>query len=261
MWQFGIIEDRLGKERDQRLLLAREIGFDCVELSFGTRDVEDQPLWSEAGAMHVRSQAQEAGIVLSSVCATYFNEHGLGDPDRAGRKQHVDVLRRLMEHAALAGAKVILLPFFGRGAMNTVDRQQWAVESVATCARRASELGIRLAFEATLPSVVLRDMAMRVMNLSVGVYYDVGNVRPEGFDVRSDLRELSSVLYGVHVKDRTATGANVALGSGDVDFAGVRDGLAAARYRGPLVLETPTDGDAWTVERANLGFLRRALEP
>jgi len=259
MWRVGIMEDNLGNPPNGRFALAREIGFDAVELTFGATEPETLPLWTVEGARRLRQQASEFDVAIPSVCATYFNTFGLGSADGTERKRSIDVLKRLIDTSSEAGAKVILLPFFGTGAMETADAQQRAVDSVGACARRANERSMKLGIEATLPAVILRDIAIRVMDLAVGVYYDVGNVQPVGYNVVSDLRTLADVLVGIHIKDRKNNGDNVPLGRGDVNFPQVKQGLREANYRGYLVLETPHEDDPRVGDAANLAFLKGRL--
>lgn len=260
--RFGIVEGRLGQPMEERFALARATGFDGVELSFHAKDYQQLPLWTNEGAARVRQLAVEAGVDLPSTCATYFNQNALATEDRAERAYHVDVLRRLIDTSATAGLRTILLPFFGNGELKTPEQRQRAAEAVASCAAQARAAGVQLGIEATLPVSVLREMvevAGRDAPEAVGVYYDVGNVCPAGYDAEADLAALADVLVGVHIKDRRRNGDTVQLGEGDVDFAAVVHGLQAARYTGYLVLETPgpqSGGDPAHANKANLQFIQ-----
>ena len=261
----GIVESRLGQPPEGRFRRARELGFDAVELSFQAEGYQALPLWTEEGATRVRQLAAEAGVDTPSVCATYFNRYAFASPDAEERERCVEVLRRVIDTSATAGLRTILLPFFGVAELKTEDQRDLAAAMVGRCAAPAAAAGISLGIEATLPVEQLRAMAAlagRETPGAVGVYYDVGNVCPAGYDVEADLAALADLLVGVHVKDRKRTGETVPLGEGDVDFAAVARGLRAAGYRGYLVLETPGPPpgvDAQDANAANLAFTRRCL--
>lgn len=261
----GIVEGRLGQPPEARFERARELGFDAVELSFPGVDYETLHLWTEAGAARVRQLAEAAGVALPSVCATYFNRYAFASPDEAERERCVEVLRRLVDTSAAAGLRTILLPFFSAGELKTGADQSLAAKMVGRCAAHAAAAGIRLGIEATLPAEQLRSMAATAGQdapAAVGVYYDVGNVCPAGYDAEADLAALADLLVGVHIKDRRRNGDTVQLSEGDVDFDAVARGLRAARYDGYLVLETPgprPGEDAQAANAANLAFTRRRL--
>jgi hexulose-6-phosphate isomerase len=300
--RIGIIEGRLGQPPEARFARAREIGFDAVELSFHAQAYETLPLWTEEGAARVRRLAAEAGVAVPSVCATYFNQYAFASPDAAERERCVEVLRRLIDTAATAGLRTILLPFFGVAELQTPADRELAATMVGRCAGQAAAAGVRLGIEATLPVDQLRAMvalAGQDAPQAVGVYYDVGNVCPAGYDAEADLAALAApstsspaagsepapsasslrrrsepalsgaegqagrgLLVGVHIKDRKRSGETVPLGQGDVDFAAVARGLRAARYDGYLVLETPAPPpgtDAQAANAADLAFTRRLV--
>jgi L-ribulose-5-phosphate 3-epimerase len=260
-FKFGIVEGRFGNPPEARFERARQAGFDGVELSFHGQDFESLPLWTHQGAARVRALASEAGVELPSTCATYFNQFALVSDDPGERARHVDVLRRLIGTSATAGLRTILLPFFGNGELKSADERGRAAEAVATCAAQARDAGIRLGIEATLPVAMLRDMVNVAGSPgAVGVYYDVGNVCPAGYNVEADLAALADLLVGIHIKDRRRSGENVQLGEGDVDFGAVVRGLRAVRYTGYLVLETPgppPGADPLAANQANLQAIRR----
>ena len=294
--RYGIIEGRLGQPAEARFGRAREIGFDAVELSFHAEGFQTLPLWTQEGAARVRKLAAEAGVAVKSVCATYFNHYPFASPDAAERERCVEVLRRLIDTSATAGLRTILLPFFGVAELTTAADRELAATMVGRCARQAAAAGVRLGIEATLPVAHLRAIAALAGQDApgaVGVYYDVGNVCPAGYDAEADLAALGApsarglgygeggqpggsaagpgpqapsagaelgpgpqgLLVGVHIKDRTRSGENVQLGQGDVDFAAVARGLRAAGYDGYLVLETPGPPPGMDAQAANAANL------
>jgi sugar phosphate isomerase/epimerase len=202
-------------------------------------------------------------VALPSVCATYFNRYALASPDAAERERCVDVLRRIIDTSAAASLRTILLPFFSNGELKTAEQRDLAAQMVGRCATRAAGAGVKLGIEATLPAAQLRDMAQvagQDAPAAAGVYYDVGNVCPVGYDVEADLLALADLLVGIHIKDRRRNGDTVQLGEGDVDFPAVVRGLQSAGYTGYLVLETPgptPGGDSQAANAANLAFTRR----
>lgn len=259
--QYGIVESALGPDRDARFALARELGFDGVELIFGAQDYEQLHLWTILGAARVRRLATDAGVALPSVCATYFNRYGFVSADAAVRWQSLDVLHRLCETAAEAGLRTILIPCFGAAEIRSGDVTHHAriVEALAACADHAQARELILGLEATLPAQELIELVRQVDHPAVRVYFDTGNMVPAGYDPAQELLALGPYLCQVHIKDRRRDGETVALGSGDVDFSAVARALHTLQYDGWLVLETP-GGPAFRHAAAqNLHVIRRTV--
>ncbi len=259
--QYGIVESALGPDRAARFALARELGFDGVELMFGAQEYEQLHLWTIPGAARVRRLAAEAGVALPSVCATYFNRYGFVSDDAAVRRQSLDVLRRLCETAAEAGLRTILIPCFGAGEIRSGDATHHAriVEALAACADHAEARELILGLEATLPAQELIELVRQVDHPAVRVYFDVGNVVPAGYDPAQELLALAPYLCQVHIKDRRRDGETVALGAGDVDFRAVAQALRTIRYDGWLVLETPSGQDYRNAAARNLHLIRQIV--
>jgi L-ribulose-5-phosphate 3-epimerase len=259
--QYGIVESALGPDRDARFALAREMGFDGVELMFSALDYEQLHLWTIPGAARVRRLATDAGVALPSVCATYFNWYGFVSDDAAVRRQSLDVLHRLCETAAEAGLRTILIPCFGAGEICSGNATHHAriVEALAACADHAEARELILGLEATLPAQELIELVRQVDHPAVQVYFDTGNVVPVGYDPAQELLALGPYLCQVHMKDRRRDGETVALGSGDVDFSAVARALHTLRYDGWLVLETPGGQDYCHAAAQNLHVIRRIV--
>lgn len=259
--QYAIVESVLGPDRDARFALARELGFDGVELMFGAQEYEQLHLWTIPGAARVRRLAAEVGVALPSVCATYFNRYGFVSDDPAVRRQSLDVLRRLCETAAEAGLRTILIPCFGAGEIRSGDATHHAriVEALAACADHAEARELVLGLEATLPAQELIQLVRQVDHPAVQTYFDVGNVVPAGYDPAKELLALAPYLCQVHIKDRRRDGETVALGAGDVDLRAVARALRTIRYDRWLVLETPGGQDYRHAAAHNLHVIRRIV--
>ena len=251
--KFGIRDGMLRVPFEERFQKAGELGFDGVELCLGG-DYRQHPLFSDEGVETLLKLSEEAGVAVSSFSPGAFTGVSYLNPDDEKRREGIEKLNHLSSVAPQFGVEVILVPFFGGGAI-PADRvtDQRLIDGVRETAETAAENGVALALETTLNAeqhIALIDAANCG---SVGVYYDMGNATNAGYDSPSEIRRLGSKYIGqIHMKD---TGGNH-LGEGGVDFDAVGQAIKAIGYDSWLVLETPVREDADESNRKNLTFTR-----
>jgi sugar phosphate isomerase/epimerase len=152
--------------------------------------------------------------------------------------------------------KVLLVPFFGKWALQTPAEIDYVGDALRELAPEAEKAGVILGIEDTVSA---RDN-VRIMDLSrsknVMVYYDVGNSTRGGFDVVKEIRWLGKDrICQFHFKDNPHY-----LGEGDIQFAPIIHAIRDIGYSGYANLET--DVHPKTVEadmRRNLLYIRQLL--
>ena len=231
---------------------AAELGYQGYEIDIG--DFGDTGLglhWPEeytpehvagaAGAAHA------AGIEISSLCLGVLWRFYPTSPDAAVRAQATEIIRQSAGLAALAGAKVILLPI-GQPEMLTPEQARDSlVDVLRTCVPEAEKAGVIYAVENVGQALArtadnLIEIVSRVDSPACQVYYDVGNATSQGAEVGADMRKLGKRIVMLHVKDfqRTAGRREVAvIGEGAVDWPGVAAACRDIGYDGFLTLEVP----------------------
>jgi hexulose-6-phosphate isomerase len=236
----------------QAIRRAAELGYQGYEIDIGDFGNTGLGLhWPEEyTAEHVAraaDAAREAGIEISSLCLGVLWRFYPTSPDAVVRDQATEIIRQSAQLAALAGAKVILLPV-GQPEMLTPDQARDAlVDVLNVCAPEAENAGVIYAVENVGQALArtadsLIEIVSRVNSPACQVYYDVGNATSQGADVGADMRKLGKRIAMLHVKDfrRTADRREVVvIGEGTVDWPAV---VAAARdvgYDGYLTLEVP----------------------
>jgi L-ribulose-5-phosphate 3-epimerase len=86
--------------------------------------------------------------------------------------------------------KVLLLPFFGRWALQTKQEMDYAGDALRDLAVEATKAGVILGLEDTISAEDNVRIMERSQSASVLVYYDVGNSTVAGFDPVKEIRWL-----------------------------------------------------------------------
>ena len=133
------------------------------------------------------------------------------------------------------GVRVVLLPFFGRCALETAAEMDKVGDVLKELAPAAEKAGVVLGLEDTISARDNVRIMDRTQSSAVLTYYDVGNSTSNGFDVVKEIRWLGSArICEVHLKDNPHY-----LGEGRIDSPGPHSALVAAGE------QRVTDSPAW----------------
>lgn len=235
---------------------AKSIGFDGVEVSLGRTPrgesaPEHLPLTDRIDQFIAESKTH--GLPIASTCLDILHQNYLkvkGDP--LGPKwvaESVPLTKKL-------GARVILLPFFGKGALETKEEMDYVADVVKEIAPQAERAGVIFGLENTISAENNARILDRIKSDAVKVYYDVGNSHPRGFDIYKEIRWLGrDRICQFHLKDNPHY-----LGQGKIDFKKVIEAIAAIEFKGWAQLETVAPSkDVRKDMTTNLTFVRDLL--
>jgi L-ribulose-5-phosphate 3-epimerase len=231
--------------------LAARLGFDGVQISFGRRLVDGKlPLDDPELIARYLQLSGESRCPIDGTCVDRLHDNGLkSDPMAA--KWVLDSIRLTQ---ALK-TSVLLLPFFGRWALETRGEMDHVGDALRSLAPEAEKAGVILGLENTVSAEDNVRIMERARSKNVLVYYDVGNSTQAGFDVVKEIRWLGkNRICQFHLKDNPHY-----LGEGAIPFPAVVQAIRDIGFSGYSNLETDVHQDA-TVDsdmRRNLAFVRK----
>ncbi len=229
------------------IALAKKLGFDGVQVSLGV-GADSLPLSDAELQKSFLAESKKVGLPLASVCLNILHRNILKS-DPLGQRWVADSI----PIARNLGVKVILLPFFGRGALTTQAEMDYVGDALREIAPEAEKAKVILGLEDTISAADNVRIMDRAKSPSVLTYYDVGNSTQNGFDVIKEIRWLGRErICEVHLKDNPHY-----LGQGAIDFTAVVDALADIGFDRWAQLETdcPT-GSVEADMNTNLKFIR-----
>jgi sugar phosphate isomerase/epimerase len=231
----------------ESIALAKKIGFDGVQISLGVSS-QGLPLSDAAIQRAFLDESRRVGIPISSVCLNILHRNFLKS-DPLGQRWVAESI----PIAKALGVNVILLPFFGRGALVTTAEMDYIGDALREIAPAAVRAGVVLGLEDTISARNNVRIMERTKSPAVSVYYDVGNSTVAGFDIIEEIRWLGrDRICEVHLKDNPHF-----LGQGKIDFTAVVNALAEIGFDKWTQLETdcPT-GSVENDMATNLKFIR-----
>ena len=250
-FKVGVTDWNLRQEgKTEAVSLAKRLGFDGVQVSLGV-GTEKLPLADPAVQEAYKSESRRVGLPLASVCLNVLHRNYLKS-DPLGQRWVSDAI----SIAKSLGVKVILLPFFGRGALQTQGEMDYVGDALREIAQAAERSKIILGLEDTISAKDNVRIMERAKSRAVLTYYDVGNSTNNGFNVIEEIRWLGrDRICEVHLKDNPNY-----LGKGKIDFTAVVDALADIGFDKWAELET--DSPTKSVENdmaINLKFIRGVI--
>jgi L-ribulose-5-phosphate 3-epimerase len=243
---------------DREFALAAKAGLECIEWIYDLPGESANPLASDEGIAEMRRLVKQSGVPVLSLCADYFMERPLADPEESRSRESRETLAWLMRRSARAGIARIVLPFVDSSEIRRPEELDQVAAILEQALPVARECGLELHLETSLTPARFADLLGRLPESFVKVNYDSGNSASLGYDPREELAAYGRRIGSVHIKDRVRGGGTVPLGSGDTRFEDLFGGLRNLGYRGDFILQVaraPED----EVERArrDRAFVRR----
>ncbi len=247
----GIYEKALPFNVDwsERLALARETGFDFVEISIDESDERLGRLdWLARERANLRAAIADSGVPIITMCLSGHRKYPLGSADAATRRQALDIMQKAVDFCIDVGVRIIQLAgyyvYYEPHDAGSLPRYQ---EGLARGLEWASKAGVMLALENVdgndVDSVTQAMVFVNAFNSPwFQVYPDIGNLSEHGLDVCTELELARGHLVGVHVKDtRPGEPRRVPFGAGTVLFVAAFQKLAELNFTGPVLLEMWND--------------------
>jgi L-ribulose-5-phosphate 3-epimerase len=249
-FKVGVTDWNLKLEnKTEAVALAKKLGFDGVQISCG-KGTDRLPLSDPAMQQVYLAESKKHGLPLGSICLEILHVNILKS-DPLGPRWVADAI----PIAQALGVKVILLPFFGKGALTTHAEMDYVGDALKEIAPRAEKAGVILGLEDTISARDNIRIVDRSKSSAVVTYYDVGNSTKNGFNVVEEIRWLgASRICEVHLKDNPHY-----LGQGTIDFPAVVDALADIGFDKWAQLETSTQTTVEADMATNLAYIRGVI--
>lgn len=232
--------------------LANSLGFEGVEVSLGRTPVDGKlPLDNAEMQAKYLAAAKEHDTKLAGTCLDILHVNYLKN-DKLGQKWVADgigITKKL-------NARVMLLPFFGKGALTNRAEMDYVADALRELAPEAEKAKVILGLEDTISAEDNVRIMDKVRSKALLVYYDVGNSTNNGFDVEKEIRWLGKKrICQFHFKDNPNY-----MGEGKINFPAVMKAVRDIDFEGFGNLETSAPSKSIEADmKRNLTFLRRTM--
>ncbi len=257
-YQLGVYEKSMPDELDwrERLSVAKECGFDFLELSI---DETDQRLarleWTLEERLELFNLTKELEMPIRSICLSGHRRYPLGHKDPEMQKRSLEIGYKAVDLADDLGIRIIQLAgydvYYDEG--DTETEQNFA-KNLRLMTEYAASKEVTLGFETMeTPFMDTVEKAMHYVNLIqnawLGVYPDIGNLTNAAKiyknEVNADLLKGKGHIFASHLKE-TIPGhyREIPFGTGHTEFVKNIECLAEMGIRSFV-------GEFWYVGQAD----------
>ncbi|MGC6768332.1 L-ribulose-5-phosphate 3-epimerase [Enterococcus sp. LJL51] len=254
MTTLGIYEKALprGISWVERLTLAKELGFDFVEMSIDETDERlDRLTWDKKQRKEVIDAVHDTGVKILSICLSGHRRFPFGSKDASARKKALEIMAQAVDLASDLGVRTIQLAGYDvYYEEKTIASRNYFIENlkkaVTLAAAKEVVLSIEIMDDPFINSISkFLKIKKQIPSPYLQVYPDLGNLSAwSENDVGYELEAGISQISAIHLKDTLAVTADfdgkfkgVPFGTGCVDFSGCLKTLKRLGYSGPFLIE------------------------
>lgn len=269
MWKLGITQWSLPGNHAYTLQLAKQLGFDAVQLEFGS--------WENGMALsHKRlrdlytNESYALGIrllplTINALCR-YGVVNGFHTPDGMIAR---DIILASLDAAAAMELEGVTMPSFGAGEIKTQAHYEHTAEALRFACEHAAAYGLTVYTENVLDAAAMERLFSDCGCDNLLLLFDSQNYSVFGHDYAVEVLNAHWNRLGshLHVKDGGDMGSML-LGTGTSPFAQVMETLRQRSYSGTIVLENNYGAlplcaqaeDRFSLIGQDLAAVRRAMD-
>lgn len=254
MASLGIYEKALPKNItwNERLKMAKRLGFDFVEMSIDETDERLERLdLSKEKRKEIVDAIYEEGIRIFSICLSGHRRYPFGSKDPKKRKKALEIMQKAVDLAQDLGVRNIQLAGYDVYYEDkTLTSRAYFMENLKKAVHMAAEKQVMLSIEIMddpfINSITKFNQIKKTIHSPwLQVYPDLGNLSAwPGNDVGHELELGIDEIVACHVKDTINVTKDypgkfkeVPFGEGNVDFLGCFKTLKRLNYNGTFMIE------------------------
>lgn len=215
---------------EEKLLAAKEAGYDYLEMSIDESDTKLARLDMERGErLKLVELMYQTGIPIRSLCLSGHRKYPLGSSDPAVCRRGMEIMEKAIQLADDLGIRYIMIAgydvYYEESTPKTRKRFE---ENLKKAVSMAASAGVMLGFETMeteFMNTVWKAMyyVKQVNSAYLNIYPDSGNIKNAsvkyGLDTYEDLQSGWGHITSVHLKE-TIPGKyrEIPYGTGHVDF-------------------------------------------
>ena len=255
MMRLAIMQGRLSPPEENRIQCfprnswsdefpkAVEAGIPAIEWIDDTYGADVNPLRTKEGVYELRNLMEKHGVSIPSICADTFMEQPLVRCTDSEREERLELMKFLFTQAKELGAKHLGIPLLDNSALKKHGEIETMAKTLQKMIPTLEKLKMELHIESSLSPKEFPELLSKLNHPLIRVTYDTGNSASLGFNPYEEFAAYGDRVGSVHIKDRKKGGGTVALGTGDTDFAAVKEELQKIRFQGLYTLQVARGKD------------------
>jgi D-psicose/D-tagatose/L-ribulose 3-epimerase len=219
----------------------KNMGYDILEVAIENKDIID---WSK-----LKTLAKEAGLEVT-ISGAFGTTRDISSTDPAIRKEGLNYIIDCIKIAQYMDSPVFTGPVYsavGKTRYTTAEQKKreraWCIENLLTAGKIATDHNVIIGleplnrFETDMVNTVDQALSIvdEVSNPSLKVSLDTFHCNIEEKNIADSIRKIGKERL-CHIQANESDRGTP--GTGNLDWIGIKDALAAIKYEGAVVIET-----------------------
>jgi L-ribulose-5-phosphate 3-epimerase len=272
-FSFGLYEKALPANLSwpERLSLAREAGYDFIEISIDESDERLERLdWDMEKKREFRRAIEETGVYIPTMCLSGHRRYPIGSTYPEVQKKGMEVMKKAIHFASETGIRIVQVAGYDAWyeEPSTPETAANFMNNLGISLKWACPLGVHLAIEnmgiefmGSLGKVM--EYVHRFKTPYLMAYADIGNLHAMNKNIRQEFKAAEGCIVGIHIKD-TIEGVvrRIPFGEGTLDFTEAFRVIRDSGFIGPVLVEMWADNrdDAFESVVAAKNFITSRMD-
>lgn len=228
----------------EKLILTRESGFDCLEMSVDATPQRMNRLYDTQTSNLLCKAIEHTGVPVHTMALTALRQYPLGSENEIVRDKALEIVRKAVDLSASCGISVIHLAGYDEhGDKRNEHTDRRFRDGIHRCVDYAASRGVTLAIETMDTPYMGSCRNIMALCHEIGsdrlkCYVDIGNLTASGLNIEEEISIAAGSIAGVHLKDtKPGIYRDILFGEGSVDFDACLRALKCSGYQGTMVAE------------------------
>lgn len=224
------------KDWKKELDLLLKLNFKNIEWVVDRANYKKNPLVFDNQALE--TLMKNKNLTISAVSNDYFLDtaNSYENISFSDLLTSIEMQQELISNIGEYKKYILVMPFIENASLKKYSKKQ-VEKLLEVLLSFESNYKIDYALELDIDRNEITHKLGKFLGNRIFINLDVGNTVSFGFDIKSEIDDLSQFILNVHLKDRIINGPTVPLGTGSTDIKKIIKLLIGAGYRGAYTLQ------------------------
>ena len=224
------------KDWEKELDLLLKLNFKNIEWVVDRASYKENPLVFDNQALE--TLMKNKNLSISAVSNDYFLDtaNSYDNITFSDLLTSIEMQQELISNIGEFKKYILVMPFIENSSLKKYSKKQ-VEKLLEVLLSFESNYKLDYALELDIDRNEITDKLGKFLGNRIFINLDVGNTVSFGFDIKSEIDDLSHFILNVHLKDRIINGPTVPLGTGDTRIKEIIKLLTAAGYKGKYTLQ------------------------
>ena len=237
--------------------IAKKNKIKFIEWVANYENIKSNPIFYKSGVKEIKKYKKKHNIEVRSIDIQFIIKKPFFKSKGKEFYKRVKLLKTIIINTQKIGIKFIILPILENSSLKNINEEKLFINEIKNLSKYLNRNSYFL-IESDYHPKRLLNLIKKIDTSKIKINYDTGNSAYLGYHFYKEKIYFKHVK-NIHLKDKTAKGLSVPLGSGKVNFKKFFLMLKKLKYKGYFSLQTARSktGDHINEILKNFNFIKR----